>query len=127
MSSDRESFEPAEVDFTIKRIKKTAELTGALLDYWVARAEGYEWADDVAPIRAVGVPMYSASWSDGGPLIERERISVEFLNLRDEAFWQASMLTPQGVAESGPTPLIAAMRAYVASKFGHDVPDDVAA
>jgi hypothetical protein len=55
------------------RFMKTAELTGALLDYWVARALGmtHEQADFVVPAHS-----YSTNWSHGGPIIERERIMI---------------------------------------------------
>jgi hypothetical protein len=37
---------------------KASELTGALLDYWVARAEGFEWAPDIAPHRGIFVKFH---------------------------------------------------------------------
>lgn len=72
----------------------------------------------------------SGDWSLGGPIIERERVAI----WNADGDWCASM--PGNAAYpgdldyidvtrmdgySGRTPLIAAMRAYVASKFGEEV------
>ena len=57
----------------------------------------------------------STNWAQAGPIIEREGIAI-FLKCSDE--WAAS----DGFdAAKGPTPLIAAMRCYVASKLGEIV------
>jgi hypothetical protein len=75
--------------------------------------------------------LYSPStcWSSGGPLIEREHI--EIITAWDHG-WEAGIncLTGDGMSagfgglgQRGETPLIAAMRAYVASKFGDTVED----
>ena len=121
---------------------KTAELTGALLDYWVAIAEGWtrvgrqshirpshreskdypgtilsDWdgkgphdflvsPDNQTKIAYCGcesdgvIPQFSDDWEYGGPIIERQRIQND-------------------------GDLAAAMRAYVASKFGDEVPDTI--
>lgn len=78
----------------------------------------------------------SREWSQGGPIIERERIAVfQWTNRKDGADqeWHAAvrMTICQGEIDeddghaTGHTPLVAAMRAYVASKFGEEVPDEV--
>lgn len=56
----------------------------------------------------------STNWADGGPIIERERISI---TLNNKGTWTA-WPTPSDPSNQmeGPTPLIAAMRAFVASK-----------
>jgi hypothetical protein len=125
IKKEREAVERAKVDAATRPESdrregvKVCELTGALLDYWVARAEGYEWANDVEPIRAVGAPMYSASWSDGGPLIERERISVSACYSGE---WRGIMhVNGKVILSEAGAPLVAAMRCYVASKFGDKV------
>ena len=59
----------------------------------------------------------STAWEHGGPIIERERIALEFL----DGEWCAWAPGPQRADGRGPTPLIAAMRAYVASRFGESV------
>jgi hypothetical protein len=104
---------------------KTSELTGAALDWAVAKCEGMpdEVFDGlgVAYIPDPRQPHFnmafepSTDWSQGGPIIERERINLEpFSNINGEQ-WSAD-----GEWDS-PTPLIAAMRCYVASKLGDDV------
>ena len=54
----------------------------------------------------------------GLPLIEREEISVEFKEL-----WVAYKLgvPHEDNPESGPTPLISALRCYVTSKMGDTI------
>lgn len=114
---------------------KVAELEGALLDAWVAQAEG---GYDVVPaptdpqgcwVSSGGDPFPfrpSTDWLQGGPIIERQEITV----VGSESWlgkWRAAAnviwLPDHYEWHYGPTPLIAAMRAYVASKFGYEVPD----
>jgi hypothetical protein len=96
---------------------KTNELSGTDLDWAVARAEEQ-------PHRIVSGLVFipggdnwnpSSNWEQGGPIIEREQIAI-FLNGDDE--WTAE---DGWYRASGPTPLIAAMRCYVASKLGDEV------
>lgn len=94
---------------------KTSELTDIALDWAVNQIE--ECCDDPVP------PPFSTSWAWGGPIIEQERIALRF---DDE--WIALMYGIDYDAEGmpdeypfGPTPLIAAMRCYVASKLGDEV------
>ena len=67
-----------------------------------------------------------SNWSQGGPIIERELIRVIAPTVRG-VDWVARIKQPllsnmDGWFEnSGPTPLIAAMRAYAASKLGDEV------
>ena len=89
---------------------KTSELTGAALDWAVSAARG---DSDIHP--------YSSSWEDGGPIIERECIDTLCLTESDDG-WHASKYTHNKKADAfGPTPLIAAMRCYCASKLGDEV------
>lgn len=116
---------------------KTSELTGAMLDYWVAKAEGYEaeiLKDDKGEFvvrterfenggHSRGPFFPSTNWLDGGPIIERERISL-LPGERNQVGpqidgWIAEARSAR--AQIGPMPLIAAMRAYVASKLGDEV------
>jgi hypothetical protein len=88
---------------------KTSELTRAQLNWAVSKAEGMEGHYLANPY------SYSTNWIFGGPIIERERINLEpFSNINGEQ-WSAD-----GEWDS-PTPLIAAMRCYVASKLGDEV------
>jgi len=59
----------------------------------------------------------STDWAVGGPIIERAGINLLELG----GAWVARAST-DGIW-SGETPLIAAMRAYVASVLGDEVPD----
>ena len=63
----------------------------------------------------------STDWSQGGPIIEREFITI--INAAGDDVWSAYPIADDPVAhrKSGPTPLIAAMRCYVASKLGEEV------
>ena len=90
---------------------KTSELTDAALDCAVAMAlgnTGHFLIDGFSP---------STNWSQGGPIIEREGIG--FTQFSDYPQWTAKH--PQAICFDGPTPLIAAMRCYVASKLGDEV------
>lgn len=104
---------------------KVSELDGALLDAAVARLEGY--AAHLEPIEhwfsQMGRP--SQEWKAGGPIIERERIDIIHVGgkiwgarIQSRDAYEGPDPSPRA---SGPTPLIAAMRAYVASKFGEEM------
>lgn len=95
---------------------KTSELTGAALDWAVAKCEGLP---DTEYARShMDAWPYSTDWAQGGPIIEREKITVRFWEGED--FVHAYKWNTEGWME-GPTPLIAAMRCYVASKLGDDI------
>jgi hypothetical protein len=142
---------------------KTSELTGAALDWAVAKCEGRgfvfgetDYTDghtyQRGTAQATG-PHYSTDWAQGGPIIEREGVSVIQLERESipnaQGFWQGKYQEQWGAvigerhsleenhgsqgdywgrsyhvdreAVIGPTPLIAAMRCYVASKLGDDI------
>lgn len=106
---------------------KTSDLTGAALDWAVNQIE--ECCND--PF----TPMFSTDWSQGGPIIEREKIGVWWAThyVDDDGVeygnhWYAEMGCTDENADSrycgvadGPTPLITAMRCYVASRLGDEV------
>ena len=104
---------------------KTSELTGAALDWAVAKCEGpnsvaacYYDEDDLPMCRDEAQHMEwqpSTNWAQGGPIIERGRISITHQVGR----WAAQ--TDDDLFAYGPTPLVAAMRCYVASKLGDEV------
>jgi hypothetical protein len=106
---------------------KTSELTGAALDWAVAKCEGrgIEFEDPRDPwLTRDGIsdqPLHSytpsTDWAQGGPIIEREQIGV----FPDATGWVAEQNIFSGCVTNGQTPLIAAMRCYVASKLGDDV------
>ena len=100
---------------------KTSNLIGPALDWAVAKCEITkpipEFDYFFIKNHENGFGHYATDWSQSGPIIERERIRVHhFLTKAD---WGAS-LREQGWFH-GPTPLIAAMRCYVASKLGDNV------
>ena len=112
---------------------KTSELTGAELDWAVAKCEGQDLVFEDGELCLPsdyfrdGDPYKpSEDWAQGGPIVERERISVEpcfdwkWVAIRTES-------PNSAFEEEGPTPLIAAMRCYVASEMGEEVevPDEL--
>lgn len=85
-----------------------------------------DWAVHVAMHgKCEGYPEhhYSADWAHGGPIIERECITVECQFDRvGWTAWTPAPEQPDGEAVgAGDTALIAAMRCYVASKLGDEV------
>ena len=148
-------------------MKKVSELEGAELDYWVAKAEGWDffWSkhdyfsvtepngnkhtlfEDYVPFdpytgQKIKPPKASScinscgfypstDWSQGGLIIERENIGIEYCYQvhPDHPWisWKGSsddFLSDQKFYPSD-TPLISAMRTRVASKFGEEVSEIV--
>lgn len=113
---------------------KTSELSGAALNWAVATLEGKrvtimrdsDGALFPQPVWADGIWQqdYERSWALAGLIIEREGISWHCGN---KTSWHAYAYgSPTNY--NGPTPLIAAMRCFVASKLGDevDVPEELA-
>lgn len=111
---------------------KTAELTGYALDWAVAKALGAGAAyvntrsrgkvlmlsDDCHPLGRGGDtwgPSYN--WAQGGPIIEREMLTVGPAKHQGYMAWA----WPKNQGYWGDTPLIAAMRCFVASKLGDEI------
>ena len=98
---------------------KTNELIGPALDWAVAKCDGH----DMDYFQVVDAYLPSTDWAQGGPIIEREGINLD--NYAKNPKWSAWTPAPDresGEAQAyGPTPLIAAMRCYVASKLGDEV------
>jgi hypothetical protein len=111
---------------------KTSELTGVALDWAVATANGDypQWdAQRCVFYAANGADMdYSTSWALAGPIIEANALDVCPYDPNGVG-WRATTRTAdydkpaerQYGAMFGPTPLIAAMRCFVASKLGNTV------
>jgi hypothetical protein len=111
-------------------------LEGALLDAAVAKADGIAvWfrLESGVPVPYLDRDRFdrwwpSQQWLQGGPIIERERIacgpSVEGTGDPDELHY-AMRIAGNGQKDGayfwGPTRLVAAMRAFVASKLGVEV------
>jgi len=85
---------------------KISELEGDALERLVAKCEG----------KASWIRGFTTEWEQAGPIIEREGMSIGMVN----EHWQAH-LSEFHLFIEGPTPLIAAMRCYVASKLGDEV------
>lgn len=92
-------------------------LADLALNWAVAKAEG----EEVRLIKGQLETLWtengwkpSTDWAQGGPIVEREKIE---LVPQSDAMWDA-MKRGQHIPNEGPTPLIAAMRCYVASKLG---------
>ena len=116
---------------------KTSNLRGLALNFAVALANGEKpelnmvshgrtwpgiWltSGEYAPC-----PDYQGEWAAGGPIIEREGLSIRYAQKDARGAWYAvqgpnRFLSPD-FEGSGPTPLIAAMRCYVASELGDEV------
>jgi len=126
---------------------KTSELIRAELDYWVAKTECLDVCNchGLTPgeigfmneretrrctrCKKDWPDKYSTNWQQGGPLIEKYEISL-FID-RHHKLWHAGLSETQAHKSrmlkdiyEGETPLIAAMRCFVASKFGDEVSDD---
>lgn len=132
--------------------RKVAELEGALLDAAVALAEGWRrgnWGLDgfrpdasgwtrpgkvAVGERTEDTEVYelepwpwSTDWNYGGPIIEREHITIAAVPAGEMAplEWMATLNYIEAGCERtrmfDASPLVAAMRAYVASKFGEEI------
>jgi hypothetical protein len=95
---------------------KTSELQGAVLDWAVAKCEVGDAINEIDDPH-----FYSTDWALAGPIIERERIGFKYTGTAMEfVAWVNGELSTVN-DQHGPTPVIAAMRCYVASKFGDDL------
>lgn len=115
---------------------KTYELTGFALDWAVAKAEGHtedcnSWLYE-ATLTEIEEGSFkpSTDWSQGGPIIEREGISIAHKPIDARGLWHAVMgknrfLSPD-YEGFGETPLTAAMRCFVAKELGGtvDIPEE---
>ena len=126
---------------------RTDTLSGPLLDYWVGRGEklygvGIHPESGVCnyfvPDHELGFGISKnfspvTDYEDSGPIIEREAIGAfppSALSQNVNGEWVSSEIwtaykknSMQWQPSYGETSLIAAMRCYVVSKFGADVPE----
>ena len=125
-----------------------SELVGALLDAAVAKAEDRKFVlvrtmmDEPGPYKCRISPSLevfspSSDWSHGGPIIERERIALQFYSQHwgavphDAAGHEVPDLDDRKhvqmgngwcpVMADGETALVAAMRAFVRMRLGDEV------
>lgn len=128
---------------------KVADATPRQIDWLVAKCEGLNPNTDPERRRqfvgypgfaeangfGYGIKQYSTDWAHGGPIITREKISIQRGNDLvfprgnehgefAEPLWLASI--DNGAVLHGQTPLIAAMRCYCA-KLGEfiDIPEEL--
>ena len=101
-------------------IIKTQALTKTALDWAVAKCENIETLK-----YGCDAPEYSTDWLFSGPIIEREIIGLDWNGIQ----WEARDYDSQQIMGAGHTPLVAAMRCYVASKIGDEIeiPSEIAA
>jgi hypothetical protein len=101
---------------------KTNELEGELLNQAVAEASEtpiYISGKTLTRMDMDGNVYWqpTTDWSQAGPIIEREKMRIAY-NF-DEHIWEAGW--DCHVKGWGDTPLVAAMRAYVASVMGEEI------
>lgn len=116
-------------------IVQVKDATGAVLDYMVAKCQGFESLDSDMWLVRDGIsdmPLHaytpSSDWSQGGPIITHKQIGLDQFKgqpcrayKRTPARHEHAMFAPEG------HPLIAAMRCYVSSVLGDEVevPDEL--
>jgi hypothetical protein len=115
---------------------QTIELSGSALDWAVAKCEGWDGFDihsngafelersDTGDCLWLKCFEPSTDWAQGGPIIERIKgfLFKHWLEYSRDCQCQAEIHNYDGDCIAfGPTPLIAAMRCYVASKLGDTV------
>ncbi len=117
---------------------KTSELIGPALDWAVAVCSGHKppllrILRGKAALPDLDDPMvcdyleYSIDPAQAWPIIEREKIDIMWEPNGKPVVRGSTWLNGVFVESYGPTPLIAAMRCYVASKLGDvvDVPEEL--
>lgn len=121
---------------------KVSELTGAALDWAVAKCEGLPVEKNRAGTLSFDAGLFptfsdlekgrwqiyrpTTDWAQGGPIIERQEIGIRRnAPCSQGREWEAR---PSSTAKGaggrwgyGPTPLIAAMRCFVASELGEEI------
>ena len=115
---------------------KTSELIDLALDWAVTSINNpdalrygvADWREQRRSTTKNGefLHRYHQSWSQGGPIIEREKLELEYYAENDEWRSQVMYIAPNGsvfvdTSKYGTTPLVAAMRCYVASKLGDEI------
>jgi hypothetical protein len=122
---------------------KVSEATGHVLDWMVAKADNREVLSTICQKiyvadRSDGLSwLYGPSkwWAEGGPIIEQHQLCVgyryqcdpDYCPINEAATSCWARTTSGGYLKYGPTPLVAAMRCFVASRLGDevDVPEEL--
>lgn len=107
---------------------KTDDLIGPALDWAIAKACGLHvdidsefgvMSDEARNVTGKWAP--SIDWAQGGPLLDKHAWALPYRAIARHHLGKYEACTPGGFPHNGPTPLIAAMRALVASEFGGTV------
>ena len=113
---------------------KTNELIGPALDWLVAKCEGQpvHWHEEDQALYCGEGPSgdcgYTPSTEPAQAHLIIFREEIGFAKYGPNGSWKAVIgETPRGSPFYGPTPLIAAMRCYVASKLGNvvEIPEEL--
>ena len=120
----------------MKTVKiKVADAVGPTLDWMVWNATGGAAAYPKTASGKTFLKLWrsnsakyihpSTDWSQGGPIIERECIATYTMPGEVGGRWRAERWG--SCHQRGPTPLIAAMRCYIARKLGYvvEVPEEL--
>ena len=107
---------------------KTSELIGPALNWAVVKASGQNaeyWLEKYASVdRRCMCESPSTDWSQGGPIIESGANNL-FKHNEGTEWCCACNVQRDGyiaiITADGPTPLIAAMRCFCASRLGDEV------
>lgn len=112
---------------------KVSEATPLQLDWAVAKANSiplclspFTGSKQFVMVGQNGKPTThryepTKAWAQGGPIIEREKIGLDFNPPGQPRPSCRAYASNQVLPMDGPTPLVAAMRCYVASKLGDEV------
>jgi len=120
---------------------KFSDLSGACLDWAVAQCEARSEKEKEENFNLPCLVSHfkpSSDWSQGGPIIEREKLSFSawlrpaWEELEGPWIWACAPATGADLETTsrngyGNVPLLAAMRSYVGSKMGDEIeiPDDL--
>ena len=121
---------------------KISALSGTALDWVVAKCEGqalldphdneWEYCWNLLGDNSGNYYFPSVDWAQGGPLIQREKMTLFYDEDGQTYSAYVSLFRQRGMSNrtrwrSGPTPLIAAMRAFCCSLLGEEVeiPDEL--
>lgn len=120
---------------------KVSDLIGPAFDWAVAKCEGKveQGVYGTPQLWNTGLHLHycdvflgssyspSTDWAQGGPIIEREKIGIDYYHIPPTPPVWISGIAGTMSTKEGKTPLIAAMRCYVASKLGNevDIPEEL--
>lgn len=112
---------------------QTSKLVPPALDWVVAKCEGrggfFKFLGGTIFDDLLGEWVRpSTDWAQAGPIIEHEEIDIYcHESPKTGSGWWVAEITGTNIKAKGNTPLVAAMRCYVASKLGDEVeiPDEL--